>query len=127
MPEGDDGRRINELAWRLKFGGRDFACPHCGCEEFYECRARAWRQCRQCRVRIGVRDGMPWALSRLPLEVWFRAAALMGARTGISIRDLQRTLGLSSYGSAWRVYHRLREALRDKALRAPLRSMLNRS
>jgi hypothetical protein len=52
--------------------------------------------------------------TRLPLRTWFIAAHLVTTHSnGISALQLQAKLGISSYGSAWFLLHRLRKAMVD--------------
>ena len=52
--------------------------------------------------------------SKLPLTVWFWAAYLMATHSnGISALQLQKQLGIGSYGSAWLLAHKLRASMVD--------------
>lgn len=50
--------------------------------------------------------------SKIPIQEWFWAAYLVATHTpGISAKQLQRQLGLSSYESAWYLLQRLRKGM----------------
>jgi hypothetical protein len=50
--------------------------------------------------------------TRQPLTAWFTAAYLMTSlKPGISALQLQRQLGLASFGTTWILLHKLRRAM----------------
>ena len=90
---------------------RRFSCPRCGVE------GEAWRQtrgrlqCRACRYQTSVTSGTILEKTRTPLTTWFEAAWLLTtAKSGMSAKTLERTLGVS-YRTAWTMLHRFRVAM----------------
>lgn len=108
----DDEACLDYLAW-LRWGDFGFVCPHCGSV------AHGWRRadgrsydCGACGKRSSVTAGTIFEKTRVPLTVWFRAAWEMTARPqGVSARNLQRSVGLGSYQTAWMMLHRFRRAM----------------
>jgi transposase-like protein len=97
---------LDWLRWR-----DGFECPHCGS-------AQSWtlpdgrRSSGGCRRRVSATAGTIFHRTRTPLTIWFAAAWLMTTqKDGASAQGLQRVLGLSSYGTAWTMLHRLRTAM----------------
>lgn len=47
-----------DLIWRCRSGGKEFQCPHCRCEEFYQHKSRVEiRECKGCKKQVRVRLG----------------------------------------------------------------------
>lgn len=104
------------LIWRCRFGGKEFACPVCKCEEFYQHKSRdEIRECRSCRKQVRVRAGTIFDSSKTSLLVWSKAVFhVMQGKRGISATELQRHLGLKSYGRVWTMLQKIRSALQQK-------------
>jgi hypothetical protein len=104
------------LAWRCKFAGKEFECPRCRHETFYQYRVRSeLRECRACGERVRLRPGTLWANSKLPVLIWVRATFLVTrSRRDMSILEIQRRLGLRSYQTAYRLVTKLRHVLREQ-------------
>lgn len=78
------------------------------------------RRCGPCKREFTVTVGTIFERSHVKLPKWFQAAHLMASsKKGISAHQLHRTL-LITYKTAWFMEHRLREAMRDLHLTAPL-------
>ena len=68
--------------------------------------------CRTCRHQQSVLAGTVFQDTHLPLKTWFRAMWLICAsKNGVSALNLQRSLGLRSYNTAWLCLHKLRRAM----------------
>jgi transposase-like protein/transposase len=103
-------------------------CPHCGVVNnatamkgastrpgVYKCREK------ECRKPFTVTVGTVMERSKIPLHKWVLAAHFMASsKKGMSALQLQRMMGLSSYESAWFLFHRLREATKRPASAGPL-------
>lgn len=88
-----------------------FVCPKCGGKEAWNVRRDRWR-CAACQHDTSVSSGTILADSHLPLQVWFRAMWQMTqSKQGCSALELQRSLGLGSYRTAWMLLHKLRRAM----------------
>lgn len=100
-------RYLEKLRWP-----QGFVCPRCRvpCE--------AWRMgdgllhCRQCGRRTSVTAGTVFEGTRKPLKLWFIAAwEITGHKYGANALNVQRMLGLKSYGTAWAWLHKYRRAM----------------
>lgn len=90
-----------------------FVCPECGEREhscFHVENRRYW-QCSHCRGQWTVRSGTLFHASKLPLTKWFQAIYLVTQnKNNTSALALKRYLGVA-YCTAWRVKHKLLEAM----------------
>ena len=78
--------------------------------------ARHLFQCndKRCRFQFSATTATIFDKSHLPLSTWFQAVAiLVNARKGVSALQLRRDLGVN-YRTAWRLYHRVREAMESE-------------
>jgi len=103
-------------------------CPKCGETEPYIINrktktknpVRSLYKCRACKRQFTATVGTIFEDSKIPLSKWFAAIYLMCAsKKGISAHQLHRQLDIT-YKSAWFMCHRVREAMRDKGVLAPL-------
>jgi transposase-like protein len=68
--------------------------------------------CKLCDYQFTVTAGTIFNDSHLPLTKWFIATLLLcEAKKGMSACQIQRTLGLGSYKTAWYLCHRIRAAM----------------
>lgn len=68
--------------------------------------------CKDCDYQFTVTAGTVFNDSHLPLVKWFVATLLLcEAKKGISACQIQRTLGIGSYKTAWYLCHRIRHAM----------------
>ena len=73
-----------------------------------------------CSYEFSVTAGTIMHDSHLPLRKWFVAIYLMcESKKGISALQLQRTLGIGSYRTAWYLNHRIREAMANDPFEGP--------
>ncbi len=108
--------KARTLIWRCRFNGKDFECPHCQSEHYYALRCRPEvRTCKACRRQIRLRAGTLFEASKTPLLVWVRALFhVMQGKRGMSTQELQRHLGLKSYGLVWSMLQKIRMALQQR-------------
>ncbi len=91
-------------------------CPHCGCMgRITKLEGKSTRpgvyKCNDCTKPFTVTVGTIMEDSRIPLNKWLMAFALVNAsKKGISAHQLHRSLGIT-YKSAWFLAHRIREAM----------------
>ena len=110
MPEG-------VVAWRWPEG---FKCPRCAQTEYSEIRNRQLLQCRRCRYQTSLIAGTILQGTKLPMRVWFRAMHLLAqGKKGLSNIELGRRLGIST-NAAWRVQHKLMQAMLERDRRYKL-------
>ena len=88
-----------------------FICPFCWNQAGWQDRRHRWT-CQACRRQSTVTVGTIFEGTRLPLQLWFRAAWLVTSqKSGASALGVQRVLGLGSYETAWTWLHKLRRAM----------------
>jgi transposase-like protein len=92
-------------------------CPRCGEAEAItrlkgKSTAPGLCMCNSCRTKFSVTMGTVFERSHIPLSKWMLGFRLMASsKKGISALQLQRSLDLKSYKSAWFMAHRIREAM----------------
>ena len=111
LSEEEARRFIEKIRW--PDGAR---CVACGSDQVYLLEGKSTRpglyKCRSCKAQFTVRVGTIFEDSHIPLNKWVMAFHLMvSSKKGISAKQLQRNLGLSSYQSAWHMAHRIRHAM----------------
>lgn len=94
-----------------------FCCPQCGVAEsfglIHDGRRKRY-QCKSCRHQTTVTAGTIFDSTKLPLAKWFQAIYLVThAKNGISAMELRRQLGVS-YPTAWKIKHKLMEAMQER-------------
>lgn len=93
-------------------------CPHCGCMgNIKKLAGKSTRpgvhKCNDCEKPFTVTVGTIMEDSKIPLNKWLMAFALMSSsKKGISAHQLHRSLGIT-YKSAWFLAHRIREAMKS--------------
>jgi transposase-like protein len=95
------------------------SCPRCGNAKVYALKARPFHwQCKACApngYRFSVTAGTIFENTNAPLRLWFQVAFLMvTAKKGMSAMQVQRTLGIKSYETAWYMCHRIRAAMQNE-------------
>ena len=105
-----------DLLWKCRFKGEEFECPHCHSGQFYQHKTRPEiRTCKSCARQIRVRAGTIFDSSKTSLLIWAKAIFfVMQGKRGISATELQRHLGLKSYGRVWTMLQKIRCALAQK-------------
>ena len=103
--------KCRELLTRLRFpeGPRCLRCK--GPVALLETEKHLF-YCKDCDYQFSVTAGTVFNDSHLPLVSWFVATLLLcEAKKGISACQIQRTLGIGSYKTAWYLCHRIRHAM----------------
>jgi len=91
-----------------------FKCSKCGCTEANLLPTRSIYVCYGCRHHHSVTSDTAFHGTRKDLKKWFLALYLMvTSKQGLSAKELQRQLGLGSYGTAWSWLHKLRRCMVD--------------
>ena len=76
-------------------------------------------QCNACCKPFTVTVGTVFERSKIPLHTWLYATHLLCAsKKGMSAHQLHRTIGVT-YKTAWFMFHRIREAMKDTPGTAP--------
>jgi transposase-like protein len=103
-----------------------YRCPKCGAREHstFLADGRRYWQCSRCREQTTLRSGTLFHASRLPLTTWFLAIYLVAQnKNNISALSLKRHLGVC-YRTAWRVKHKLLEAMARREAGRRLRGVV---
>ena len=99
-----------------------FRCPKCDRPDHYVVVRGSHKllQCHGCRHQTSVTAGTALHSTKLPLSRWFLAIYLISqAKSGLSALALKRQLGVS-YPTAWRVHHKLMQAMVEREQRYQL-------
>lgn len=87
-------------------------CPRCKMDAIELETEKTLYYCKDCDYQFTVTAGTIFNDSHLPLTKWFVATLLLcEAKKGMSACQIQRTLGLGSYKTAWYLCHRIRAAM----------------
>jgi transposase-like protein len=106
-----DEEKCRELLARLRWP-EGVTCPRCKSKTISRLFTQSKYECSECRYQFSVTAGTIFNDSHLPLETWFMAVLLLcEAKKGMSACQIQRTLGLGSYKTAWYLCHRIRAAM----------------
>jgi len=116
LQELDSEEKARTWVWAAKFDGKNFSCPKCQHEEFYQHKkSPEVRECKNCHFDVRLRANTIFQHSKIPMLVWLKAICLMTQGTrGISALELQAALEMKSYDTTWRILHKIREALRQR-------------
>ena len=109
-------QRARQWLWRTKFQGKGFLCPRCTHRRYWQHKSRPEvRTCRLCGRQVRLRAGSIFEHTKIPILTWLRAIFLVVQdKRGVSATRLRRQLKLRSHDTAWRLLHRIREALRQR-------------
>src|SRR5438045_6042085 len=96
-------------------------CPHCAViDDAYRFADGRRYKCKTCKKQFTVTVGTIFEGSHIPLQKWLMGIyLLLNHSKGISSVQLSKDLAITQK-SAWYMNHRLRFALREKSLLAPL-------
>ena len=87
-------------------------CPRCQSKKIYRLENRPLLLCASCEHQFSVTVGTIFHDTHLPLVSWFLATQLLiEAKKGMSACQIQRSLGLKTYKTAWYLCHRIRSAM----------------
>lgn len=95
-------------------------CVHCGAmDRQFKLQGKSHRpglyECGHCSSQFTVTVGTVFERSKISLDKWLFAAALMAAsKKGVSSKQIERMVGVT-YKTAWFMTHRLREAMKPEA------------
>ena len=106
-----DDEKCRELLTRLRWpeGPR---CPRCNADAAELETDKVLYYCKECDYQFTVTAGTIFNDSHLPLVKWFAATLLLcEAKKGMSACQIQRTLGIGGYKTAWYLCHRIRAAM----------------
>lgn len=88
-------------------------CPYCQSDNTNPLPKELRHHCNGCRKSFSVRIGTIFDDTRLPLQKWFLAIALMlNAKKGLSSCQLARDIE-TRQATAWSMMHRIRKAMKQ--------------
>jgi len=103
--------KCREILTRLRWP-EGVQCPRCKQAAVELETEKTLYYCKDCDYQFTVTAGTIFNDSHLPLTKWFLATLLLcEAKKGMSACQIQRTLGLGSYKTAWYLCHRIRAAM----------------
>jgi transposase-like protein len=93
-------------------------CPKCGNPKPFALKSRPFHWvCKKCSrngYRFSVTTKTVFENTKYPLRDWFKVIFLLSqAKKGMSALQIQRTLGMGSYETAWYMCHRIRAAMKN--------------
>src|ERR1039458_7473615 len=87
-------------------------CPHCKGAKVYRLVKRDQFLCASCEYQFSVTVDTIFHDTHLPFVTWFLATILLcEAKKGMSACQIQRSLGIKTYKTAWDLCHRIRAAM----------------
>lgn len=105
--------KCRELLKRLRWP-EGVICPRCKSKTISRLFTQSKFECSDCQYQFSVTVGTVFHDSHLPLTKWFLATLLLcEAKKGMSACQIQRTLGIGGYKTAWYLCHRIRAAMRE--------------
>lgn len=116
LKELDSEEKARTWVWLAKFDGKVFSCSKCHHEEFYQHKKDPEiRECKSCHFEVRLRAKTIFQHSKIPILLWLKAIGLMSqGKRGISALELQSELEMKSYDTAWKMLHKIRDALRQR-------------
>jgi len=118
--------KARNLVWASRFGGKEFICPECRHEGFYQLVTRPEiRKCKSCGHLARLRVGTIFENTKTSMLNWVRAIYLMMQdKRGISALELKRRLGFGSYETALVISRKIRRALQHRDERYKLKEIV---
>jgi hypothetical protein len=103
-------KHLSEQRWP-----KGFVCPECGYSQGWFLSKRNLFDCKGCRHQTSFTAGTIFHNSHVPLINWYRLIFFMTIlERGVSIIEMQRLLKIGSYKTAWRMAHKIRNAMEEK-------------
>lgn len=118
--------QARDWVWKTRFEGKDFVCPKCRSEGFYQYHQDPEiRKCQNCHHRVRLRTQTIFQNSNLPLLTWVRAIYwITQGKRGISALELMRQLDIKCYRTAWGMAHKIRRSLQERDDRYKLKDLI---
>lgn len=126
MNELDSEEKARAWIWLAKFDGKEFTCPKCKNETYYQHhKSPEIRECKKCHFEVRIRANTIFQKSKTPLLTWLKIICLVTqGKRGVSALELKADLEMKSYGTAWTLLHKIREALRQRDARYKLHDVI---
>lgn len=92
-----------------------FKCPKCRHDKYVQISTRNLYKCQKCKYQASVTAGTIFHKTKTPLLKWFWLIFRMAtSKTGVSIAEMQRELGIKDYKTIWVMAHKIRKAMADR-------------
>jgi transposase-like protein len=92
-----------------------WTCPACGNGASWFLAKRRLFDCKACRKQTSVTAGTIFHKSRVPLLKWYWLIYHMATeKVGVSVAQMQRTLDIRDYKTAWLMAHKIRKGMADR-------------
>jgi ISXO2-like transposase domain len=126
MNELDSEEKARAWIWLAKFDGKEFTCLKCKNETYYQHhKSPEIRECKKCHFEVRIRANTIFQKSKTPLLTWLKIICLVTqGKRGVSALELKADLEMKSYGTAWTLLHKIREALRQRDARYKLHDVI---
>lgn len=108
--EEDCFRWLFSTRWTL-----GFICPRCGSNKYSKISTRGLYKCLSCNYQVSLTAGTIFHKTKTPLLKWFMLIFRMAtSKTGVSINEMKRELGIRDYKTVWTMAHKIRKAMSDR-------------
>lgn len=116
LRELDSEEKARAWVWLAKFQGKEFVCPKCSAESYYQHRkSPEVRECKICHFEVRLRANTIFQNSKTPMLNWLKAICFVTqGKRGVSALELQSELEMKAYGTVWTMLLKIREALRQR-------------
>ena len=102
-----------------------FRCPRCGHGQYYKLKSRGLYKCQSCNYQASITTGTVFHRTKVPLRKWFWLIYRMAiSKTGVSIAEMGRELGIRDYKTIWVMAHKIREAMGQRDTRYRLAGLV---
>ena len=122
----DSEEKARIWIWLAKFDGKEFTCPKCKNESYYQHHKNPEvRECKKCHFEVRLRANTIFQSSKVPMLTWLKAVCFVTqGKRGVSALELQGDLEMKSYGTAWTLLHKIREAFRQRDEKYKLKNII---
>jgi hypothetical protein len=126
LRELDSEEKARIWVWLAKFDGKEFLCPKCRNESYYQHRKNPEvRECKKCHFEVRLRANTIFQKSKTPLLMWLRAICFVTqGKRGVSALELQADLEMKHYDTTWSILHKIRDALRQRDATYKLKNII---
>lgn len=92
-----------------------FICPRCKHKHYSFHSTRKLYQCKACKYQASITAGTIFHKSRTSLRKWFWMIYLLSLKKpSYPIRYLQKLLEIKYYKTAWKMAHKIRDAMQER-------------
>jgi ribosomal protein L37AE/L43A len=108
---------------------KGYRCPACAgrMSSRFRREGQIYYQCRACRHQTTLLSGTLFEATKLPLTTWFLAIHMLtSTKSNMAALELKRHLGVT-YRTAWRLKHKVTEAMMQREKRFSTAKPVNRA